>query len=172
MIFENPVDAVVVAGFFIGRQRDDQVAIGHIAFLSKANERRDPHSSHSLVVGTAAAVEVTVFFGELEGIQGPVLTQRFNHVEMREQQHRLSAASPPIPRNQISFARIRSQNLNVGFGESGTRQTRGHCFGGCRCIADGIGRVDFDELFIDIARKLVVSVKLRECEDHQPNNES
>src|SRR5437762_2456785 len=172
MILDNPVDAIVVAGFFIGRECDDQVAIGHVAFLLKANERRDPYGSHGLVVGTAAAVEVTVFFGELERIQRPILTQRLNNVEMREEQHRLSAAGPAIPRNKISFSRIRPENLNVGFGKTGSLQPRGHHFSGCRRVADRIGGVDFDEVLIDIARKLVVRVHLRERENHQPNNEA
>ena len=39
-------------------------------------------------------------------------------------------------------------------------------------VAQGRTLAETLEIAQDVARKLVVSVKLRECEDHQPNNES
>jgi hypothetical protein len=41
MIFQQPVDAVGRAAFFVGREREDQIARGPVALLFEADERGD-----------------------------------------------------------------------------------------------------------------------------------
>src|SRR5918994_6900583 len=67
MLVDQPRDAVVVAAFFVCRERDDDVAPGLQAFLSIADQVGDEDRGHRLVVGGAAAVVIAVALDELEG---------------------------------------------------------------------------------------------------------
>ena len=68
LVLEQPLDAVVRAtALFVGRERDDDVAIGLEAFALVANQVGDPDRRLRFVVADAAAVEVAVFFGETNG---------------------------------------------------------------------------------------------------------
>src|SRR6266699_4668662 len=73
IIFQKPLHTVVIAAFFISRERDDQVTIRFIVFLPHTNESRDPSSGLGYVVRRSPAIEVTVSFCKRERIERPVL---------------------------------------------------------------------------------------------------
>src|ERR1043165_9815668 len=67
--------------------------------------------------------------------------------------------------NHVLLAVVRSDNLNVGRGKSSVEQAFGHCFGCSGDVAHRISRVDFDEFFENVVRKLLgCVVELGRCE--------
>src|SRR6266478_919801 len=141
MVGDQPLDAVVIATFFISRQSDDQVAVRNKMFLPEPNECGYPYCSQRFVVGGAAAVKKAKFFQQFERIDGPVLPQRLDNIQMRDQQQRLSPASTTVPHDEISLARIRTENLNVGFRKPRSLEASGHRLCRLRRVAGGGGGV-------------------------------
>jgi hypothetical protein len=86
------VGDAVHLGLFIAREQHDEIPRGFEALALQADEIREQRSRARLVVGRSAPVEVAILFDELEGRHRPVLGQRFDDVEMREHQYRLSPA--------------------------------------------------------------------------------
>ena len=104
MIFDEPVDAAVgAAAFFVGGEGDDDVAIGLEAFLFVLNQVGDPDGGLGFVVAGAAAVEVAVFFGEHEGIDGPVFALGFDDVGVGEEEERLLLAGAVVADDEVAF---------------------------------------------------------------------
>ena len=64
VIFEEPVDAVGFAAFFVGGEGEDEVAVGDEAFALQADEGGDDDGVVVLHVLGAAAVEVAVLLDE------------------------------------------------------------------------------------------------------------
>ena len=155
MIFQKPVDAVRASAFFVSRQRHDDVAIGFEVFLFHANHRHHEECVSRFHVDRAAAVEVAVFFDEFERIDGPIFAARFHDVEVADHQNRFASAGAVEARDEVSFSRIRTTDVEVGLGIAGIAKTLGHRFGGNGGAADRIGGVDFDELLVDVAGELV-----------------
>ena len=159
MILDEPVDAVErTAAFFIGGEGDDEVAVGNESFLFVLNQIGDPDGGLGFVVAGAAAIEVTVLFEELKGIDGPVFALGFNDVNMGKQEERLALAGAVIAHNEIELfgAGAIEEDVFVGkargfeAGGGGFRDGRG---GACR-EAGG----NFDELFVDVAGELLFGV--------------
>src|SRR5438876_8336945 len=130
MILEKPVHSVVIAGFFVGCQREYQVTIGFVVLPPQTNKGRDPYCGHCFIVRSSPPVEITIFFGEFERIDRPILPRRFHDVEMSEEQQRLSPVVPTIPRNKVSFASIWTEHLNIRLWKAGRLQPFSHGFSG------------------------------------------
>ena len=64
VISEKPLNTVMLAAFFIGGERDNNVALGNESFLFQMNQGGDPDRGHCLVVAGAAAVEIIALLGE------------------------------------------------------------------------------------------------------------
>src|SRR5438034_709417 len=71
MLRKKPGDAVVVAGFLVGGQRDDQIAFRYPTFFFVANQIGDENRRHRLVIARPAAVVVAILFEECEWIDRP-----------------------------------------------------------------------------------------------------
>ncbi len=155
VIFHKPIDAVEIAAFFVGGQREDQVAIGLVVFFLHANEVGDEDRVAFLHVVGAAPVEVAVFLNELERIGGPVFAARFDDVEMADEEDRFALTGAVDARDEIFLAVVGAGDDDVIASEAGIAQARGHRFGGGGYVADGVGRVDFDELLKDFARQRI-----------------
>ncbi len=80
--------AVEFAAFFVGREREDQVAAGLVAFAMQTQKGGDQRGVGLLHVLRAAAVEVAVLLDELEGIGVPVGGQSLDHVDVAEKEDR------------------------------------------------------------------------------------
>ncbi len=134
----------------VGLEREDDVAVGLIAFLLVADHVRDERRRHVFVVARAASVEIAVLLDELEGIGGPVLRLRFDDVDMGEEEDRLARAGAVQPGDEVALARRRLEHLHVGVGKACGAQPRRHRVGGAGGVA-GLGdRVDLDELLVDV----------------------
>ena len=164
MIVDQPRDAVVVAAFFIRGERDDDVALGLQAFLSIADQVGDEDRGHRLVVGGAAAVVVAVALDELERIEigRPVFLVRLDDVEMREQQQRLLRAVTTQPRDEIALLRVarRHEDAHVFLRKSCGNESRSHRARRRGVVADGVGRVDLDQLFVDVEQRLLLGLEI------------
>ena len=94
MILDQPVHAIRCAAFLVRRQRENNVAAGHVSFFLHADQRGRHDRVAILHVAGAPPVVISVLLDELKGIGRPVLAARFHHVEMADQQHRLVLARP------------------------------------------------------------------------------
>ena len=104
MIFHEPIDAVEIAAFFIGGEREDQIAVGLVVLFLHANEVGDEDGVAFLHVVGAAPVEVAVFFDELKGIGGPVFAARLDDVEMADEEDWFALAGAVDARDEIFLA--------------------------------------------------------------------
>ena len=86
MIGQQPLDAVVIATFFVGCECDDQITIRYIAFFAKTEESSNPGRCHGFIVGSATAPEVAFPFKKFERIDRPILPRRLDHIQMGNQQ--------------------------------------------------------------------------------------
>ncbi len=159
MLLEEPDHAVVPATFFVRRQRHDEIAVGHEALPPVADQIRHERRGHCLVVGGAAAVEVAVPLEQLEGIDRPVFPIRLDDVEMSQQQQRPPGPGAAQARHHVALARSRHQHLDVGGREPGGEQPASHRLRRLGVVADGVGRVDLDQLLIDLAQELLVRLE-------------
>ena len=107
MILQQPVDPVRVPALFIGRQRQDDVAIRLVSLAFEANERGHQDGVVDLHVLSAAAIEVAVLFDKLERIGGPILAPRFHDIQVADDQDRLQARGP-VPRYRATRLPLRS----------------------------------------------------------------
>ena len=75
---------------------------------------------------------------------------------MAEDEHGFEGASGTAAkaRHQVSFARVRSEDDDVGWGEAGVEEALAHGFSDCSGAPDGVGGVDLDELLEDIVGEL------------------
>jgi hypothetical protein len=164
VVLDQPVDAVEGAAFLVGRERQDHIAIGREPFLLEADEICDELGGHRLVVARAAAVEEAVLLEERERVERPVFALGFDDVEMRQQENRLAAragASAPS-QDEVALLRVRSEHLDIGSGEARGFEPCRHRLGGLGDVAcRRVGRVDLDELLVDLACPRIVRPGLR-----------
>ena len=162
VVLHEPLGAVEIAAFFVGREREDQVAIRLEAFVLQPNQVGHELRRHRLVVAGAAAVEEAVLLDERERIHRPVLALRFDDVEVREEKERLARAGAAVAEDQVALARIGSEDLHVGGGEARRLQPRRDRLGRLRDVAGGrVGRVDLDQLLVNLPRARIVRTGLR-----------
>ena len=97
MVLQQPVSAIRLAAFFVGGEREDNVAVGDEAFLLHPDQRRDHDRVAVFHVLGAAAVVVAVLLHELKRVGGPVFAAGFDYVEMSDQKKRLVLAGTVQP---------------------------------------------------------------------------
>ena len=123
LVLDEPVDAVRLAAFFVGGEREDEIAIGLVAFFLEADEGGDENGIALLHVLRAAAVVVAVFFDELEGIGGPVFTARFHDIEMTDEENRLLLARSVQADDEVLLAVVRAAEEHIFLREAGVEKT-------------------------------------------------
>ena len=162
MLRDDPADphALRVAGFFVGFECDNDVAVRAIALFLVADEVGDPCGRHVFVVARAARVKVAVFLDELERIGGPVRALRLDHVDVGDEEDRLPLAGAAQPGDQIPALRCRFEGLNIGCREARRRESRGHRLRSLVGVPDGGGGVDLEKLAIDVERALLLRIQI------------
>jgi hypothetical protein len=129
VIGEEPVDTIRFAAFFVRGEREDDVAVRLVIFLLQANQRGDQDGIAALHVLGTAAVEVAILLGELKGVYRPVFTARFDHVQVAHEQDWLLCACALQTDDEIAFAVVGADDLDVGCGETGFEKAAGHGIG-------------------------------------------
>ena len=122
MIAQQPFDTVRATGFFVGRERQNDVPVGMKILFAQTNERRDHDGVGRFHVLRAAAVEISVAFEKMKRIDRPFVAPRFDHIEMADQKDWAARAGAAQSRHQVSFARIRAQHLRIARGKPGVAQ--------------------------------------------------
>ena len=82
MIFNQPINAIRLAAFFVRRKCENDVSIWHKPFLLEAKQSCDHDGIAIFHVLRATAIEVTILLHELKWIRCPVFATRLNHIEM------------------------------------------------------------------------------------------
>jgi len=164
MLVSQPRHAVVVAALLVRGEREHDVALGFEPFLFVADEIGDEDRGHRLVVGRAASVVEPVALDQLERVElgRPVFLVRLDDVEMRDQQQRLLLASAAQARHEIALLRVAGmhQHLHVLLREPRGDQSCRHRSRRLRVVADGIGRVDLDQLLVDVEQRALLGLEL------------
>src|SRR5579872_7199453 len=125
MIFDEPIDAVEIAAFLIGGERENQVAVGLVVLFFHANEVGDKDGVAFLHVVCAATVEVAGLFNKLKRVSGPVFAARFDNVEMADEEDRLALAGAVDAGYEIFLAVVGAGDDDVIAGEAGVAQASG-----------------------------------------------
>ena len=154
VIVDQPRDTVRSAPFFVSRQCKNEIALRYVAFLFVAQQIRDKHRRHRLVVRRAASEKESVLFNHDERIARPVTAQRRDHIEVREQQQRLPLTFAMIADDQVSLGWPigGNEDLHVRLRKSRRDETRRHRTRCLRDVTDGVDRIDFDKLLVDLTR--------------------
>ena len=171
----QPLDAVAATALLVRGEGENDVAARPVPFLLQAQERRGHDGIAALHVEHAAAVEVAVFFHQLEGVGAPVLAPRLHHVEMPDEQHRPVLARAAQTYHQVLLALLGSGHDDVRRRKAGGEKALRHGLGGRRDVARGIGGVDRDQLPEDLVcqlvgggiRRLTAAVRGERCARHQ-----
>src|SRR6185369_209277 len=71
-MLDQPFDPVIVAALLVGGKREDQVAIGPVILLFKADEVGQQQRIVRLHIGRAASIEPAIGFPELKRIERPI----------------------------------------------------------------------------------------------------
>src|SRR5580704_901273 len=161
MIFHQPVDAVKIAAFFIGRQRQNQIAIGLVILSLHANEVGDQDRVAFLHIVGAAPEEVAILLDKFKRIGGPVLTPRLDDVEMPNKENRLALPCAVNARDEVLLPIIRSIDDDVVAGKSRIAKPSSHLLGRSRNVAGGICRINLNELLKNLPRQRIRRFALR-----------
>src|SRR5262245_18211578 len=167
MVCKKPLNAVVIPAFFVGCKRDDEITIRHVMLLPVTQHRGNPDCGHRFVVGGSSAPKIAILLHKREWIQRPVGAQSFHDIQMSQQQNGLASSRTAISSYKIQLTRVWTEHLHVAIGKSGSLQPTGYCFCGSGRVAIGVGRIDFDQLSKNVARKAVVSVFVSDCAKQQ-----
>jgi len=171
----QPLDAVAATALLVRRERENDVTARPVPLLFHAQECRGHDGIAALHVEHAAAVEVAVFFHELEGVGAPVLAPRLHHVEMPDEQHRPVLARAAQTHHQVLLALVGSGHDDVRRRKAGGEKALRHGLRGRRDVARGIGGVDPDQLPEELVcqlvgggiRRLGAAVRGGRCARHQ-----
>ncbi len=126
MFFNQPVDTIKIATFFVGCKRQDQIAVGDKTFALQAEKAFDQDRIAFLHVLRAAPVEKSVFLNELEWIHGPVFAAGFHHIEVADEKDGLLLAGAMITHDEILFALVRAGDDDVFLVKAACEQPPGH----------------------------------------------
>src|SRR5947209_13121188 len=159
MLVQQPVNSVERATLLIGGQRKNQVAVRQIAFFFQADEIGNENGIAVLHVLGSAAVKVAVFFDEFEWIGGPILAVRFDDVQVPDEQDGLAISGSVKANDEVLLPLVGTGDVEVLLSETRFEQTAGQRFGGGRHIADGVRRIDLNELLENIARQLLCLIR-------------
>src|SRR5208282_6131993 len=111
------VNTIRLAALFVRGQSKNDVAVGDVTFLLKADQSGGHNGIAALHVLRAAAVIEAVLLNEAEGIGSPVFAMGFHYVEVADQQQRFMFPCSAEPNDKILLAVVRPENLYIGFGE-------------------------------------------------------
>ena len=151
VIFDEPVRAVEVAALFIGGEGEDEVTLGLVAFAVQAQEGRDEGGVGVFHVLGAAAVVVAVLLVELEGVRVPVGGEGLDDVHVAEEEDGFGAGAAGDADDEVHFAGVGAEEMDVRGGETGVEEALLHGRGGGGDVAFcRVGGVDFDELAEDV----------------------
>src|SRR5580698_3674760 len=109
-------------------------------------------------VGGATAVEVSVLFGEDEGIERPVFALGFDDVGVGEEEERFLLAGAVVADDDVELFVDGAAESDVGIGEAGGFEASGGGFGDRSGGAGVVAGVDFDEFLVDVAGELFFGV--------------
>ena len=151
---QQPLNSIGVAALFIFRERDNNVADRHKAFLLQSNEIRDKRCVIAFHVGCSAPVKIAFAFQELERINGPILSKGFNDIEVPDKKDRRTAPFASIANDKIHMLRLRPDDLNIAFGKTRCSQSCSHCLSGFGA-AELRRRVDLNQLLKYLACRLL-----------------
>ena len=174
VVLQQPAHAIVrrIRKLFVGREREDDVALGLVARSDIADHVGDEDRRHRLVVDGPASAEIAIGLLQLEGIEVPVLTLCLHDIEMGEKQKRPAHAGAAQSRHQVPLARTGGQNLDVRGWKAAVAQSRRHGLGRAQRVAGGLGGVDLDQLTVDVEKRLLVCrQRLRGGRARQPPDE-
>src|SRR6266705_2090092 len=134
-------------------------SVRQIAFFFQADEIGNENGVAVLHVLGSAAVKVAVFFDEFEWIGGPILAVRFDDVQVPDEQDGLVISSSVKANDEILLSLVGTGDMEVLLSETCFEQTASQRFGGGRHIADGVRRIDLNELLENIARQLLCLIR-------------
>ena len=133
---------------------DDNIALRHIARLLQSDETDDEGRVAVFHVRGAATIKISVLLDERKRIRRPVRAQRFDHVEMPNEEHRPLRAAAAEAHDQILILGARPGEREVRVGKSRRLQPRSH--GDRRLGAAVLFRaVDLDQLAKNLPRQNV-----------------
>ncbi|MDT4843942.1 hypothetical protein FQZ97_778810 [compost metagenome] len=158
LVVDEPEGAVAqrVAALLVGRERQDDVALGLEAFLLELPQHGDQRRGHGLVVDGAARREVAAGFLQLEGVGLPVFAAGLDHVDVGQQQQRLLAAVALEAQHQVPLLREGLEDLDVAGREARVDQPFFHGPRRDRVVAHRVGGVDLDQFLVDLAKALLL----------------
>ncbi len=125
MMLEQPFDAVEVPSFFIGGEREDQIAVRREARLFHADKIFNQNCGAVFDVHGAATVEIAVFLDKLKRIGGPVFAAGLDDVQVGEKQDWFLLTGSMQARDEILLVIVRSCDDDVLLGEPGVAQPLG-----------------------------------------------
>ncbi len=97
-MLHQPIGPVEFAAFFIGGERQNQVALGLVALAMQAQKGSHQRGVGVLHVLRAAPVVVAVLLDKLEGIGGPVGGQGLDDIHVAEKEDWLLESAWPAAR--------------------------------------------------------------------------
>jgi len=157
MLVHEPADAAA-RRLFVAGQHDDQVASRLEPRPFEPDEICDQDRVPHLIVGRAPAVEVAVLLEKGERIDGPVRAAGRHDVQVRESDNGAATRSgAAIPRHEVAVLCIGTdQHANISRGKSRRDEPPRH--GPCRAgrVAQGVRRVDLDQLAQNVARQCAI----------------
>src|SRR5256714_7441528 len=167
-VADEPGRAVEAAALLVCGERDDDVAVWAEPLPLIPDEVGDEDGGHRLVINRAATVVVAFALRELERVEvwRPVLLLRLDNVEVREEKYGASRARAAQARDDVPLARVAwvDNHLHVLRGEPRGAQASRHLLGGLRRVADRVGRVRLDQLFVYVEEELPLRAEpLRRC---------
>ena len=164
MVLYQPVNTILLAALFVGSQSENDVAVGDVTFLLKADQRGEHNGIAALHILRAAAVIEAVLLDEAEGISSPVLAMSFHYIEVADEQQGFIFPCSAQPNDEILLAVVRAKNLHIGLGKTGIAKALRHGLG-CRShVSHRVRGIDFDQLFKSIVCEFpggVIDLSLR-----------
>src|SRR5215468_303838 len=156
MVRDQPLHAVGLPTFFVGSERQNQVAGGNPAFLFESQKVCYKYGVALLDVRGAATVEEAIDLIELERIHGPVFAQCFDNIQVAEKQNGLALPAPMQAHHDVLLVGQRPDDLDIFSGKARRTKACGHGLSGSGDIPGRrVCGVDLNQLFENVTGKLV-----------------
>ena len=141
---------------FIAGQHHHEIARRHEAFLLQAREQRHQRGDAVLHIEGATAVEEAVRLLELERIALPVFFERWDYIEMREQEDRLARGCThrrlaAVAHDQIGRL-VQASEQHVLLSEACRAELACEVVDQLRCLVAGRDALKGDDSLEDLAR--------------------
>src|SRR5262249_7784127 len=156
MVRDQPLHAVGLPAFFVGSERQNQVAGGNPAFLFESQKVCYKYGFALLDVRGAATVEEAIDLIELERIHGPVFAQCFDNIQVAEKQNGLALPAPMQAHHEVLLVGQRPDDIDVLGRKARSAKTGSHGLSGSGDIPGRrVCGVDLNQLFENVTGKLV-----------------